>query len=561
MTRRKRREFNKERHDRKESKEAFKFPLDIGSPDDADNEPETPLYSPPAYIRRPQQETKYSTSRPSVKRPTRMTISKARQVPSSVYGLKKPERPERDEREIYLEKFKNYNSVIVDKIVQERTEREKRKDKQKIKEQQRRTELAALKKKRDSERAGSAKSRQKAPAREKQHDTLSVLGSKQNKLREKQQAANGKRIGPNATQPGISMLGSAQAADYKEPDKALAEKIDEAFVKLNVEGRVISYTSNGIIGRYEVKLNRAFRVSNIPRLNAALKEELSLNELRIMSPLIGTSNIGLEVPLENPRPITFRTLFEASSLKLRKSDYKFAVGKTVDDKIFSYELSKAGHILIYGNQPNYDTNVIDNILLSLLMNHNSNDLKIAIAAEDDKYDDYLDVPHSYSSRVSPTDKEALKMFLHELNERSVAFRRAHVRNIQSYNSRVKFESRKATLVIIIDDLAALLQNKNPDAVRALIQILKQGKPLGIHVIANHMDTKTDIRYELLQLLQTKIAFYDPDNNAVSGTDELTQGNDALAVIPTSNKPNRISIGTVNKTVKQSVFDHIKYNNR
>src|SRR5699024_9082823 len=154
-------------------------------------------------------------------------------------------------------------------------------------------------------------------------DTLSVLGSKQNKLREKQQAANGKRIGPNAAQPGISMLGSAQAADYKEPDKALAEKIDEAFVKLNVEGRVISYTSNGIIGRYEVKLNRAFRVSNIPRLNAALKEELSLNELRIMSPLIGMSNIGLEILLENPRLITFRTLFEASSLKLRKSDYKF----------------------------------------------------------------------------------------------------------------------------------------------------------------------------------------------------------------------------------------------
>src|SRR5699024_11359626 len=86
---------------------------------------------------------------------------------------------------------------------------------------------------------------------------------------------------------------------------------------------------------------------------------------------------------------------------------------------------------------------------------------LAIAAEDNKYDDYLDVPHSYSSRVSPTDKETLKMFLHELNERSVAFRRAHVRNIQSYNSRVKFESRKATLVIIIDDLAALLHNTHP----------------------------------------------------------------------------------------------------
>ncbi len=561
MTRRQKREFNKERHDKDVSKESFKFPLDIDNSEDAGPESITPLDPMPDYVRRPQRETKYSAPKPSVKRPTRMTISKARQVPSAVYGSKKPKRTGQDEREIYLEKFKNYNSVIVDKIVSERNEREKRKDKQKMKEQQQRAELAALKKKRDAQKANGETVKQKSPSREKQRDTLSVLGTKQEKLREKQQASTGKRIGPNATQPGINMLGNAQAANYKEPDKALWEKIDTAFIKLNVEGRVISYTSNGIIGRYEVKLNRAFRVSNIPRLNEALKEQLDLAELRIMSPLIGTSNIGLEVPLENVRPITFRTLFETSSLKLRKSDYKFVIGKTVDDKIFSYELSKAGHILICGNQPNYDTSVIDNILLSLLMNHSSNDLKVALAADDDKYDDYLDVPHSFGDRVSPGDPDALKMFMHELNERSVQFRRAHVRNVQSYNSRVKFESRKATLVIVIDDLTALLQNKNPEAVRSLIQILKQGKPLGIHVIANYVNTDSGIRYELLQLLQTKIAFYDADNNTVGGTDELTEGNDALAVIPTSNKPNRISIGTVNKTVKQSVFDHIKHNNR
>lgn len=561
MTKRQKREFNKERHDKDVSKETFKFPLDIGSSEDVEMKPVTSLDPMPDYVRRPQRQTRYSETKPSVKRPTRMTISKARQIPSAVYGSKKPNRPERDEREIYLEKFKNYNSVIVDKIVQERNKREKHKNKQKMKEQQQRAELAALKKKRDAQEANGETVKQKPLSRVKQHDTLSVLGTKQTKLREKQQASNGKRIGPNASQPGINMLGNVQAADYKNPDMTLWEKIDAAFNKLNVEGRVISYKSNGIIGRYEVKLNRTFRVSNIPRLNDALKEELGLAELRIMSPLIGTSNIGLEVPLENIHPITFRTLFESSSLKLRKSDYKFVIGKTVDDKIFSYELSKAGHILIYGNQPNYDTSVIDIILLSLLMNHSPNDLKIAIAADDNKYDDYLDIPHSFGDRVSPGDPDALKMFMHELNERSVQFRRAHVRNVQSYNSRVKFEARKATLVIIIDDLSALLHNKNPETVRSLIQILKQGKPLGIHVVTNYTNTDAGIRYELLQLLQTKIAFYDADNNTVGGTDELTQGNDALAVIPTSNKPNRISVGSVNKIVKQSVLDHIKYNNR
>lgn len=561
MTRRRRREFDKDANDRTEHKESFKFPLDVDSQYIEEDTPVSPSESAPDFVRRPKRQEKYTTRKPSVKRPTRMTISKARQVPSAIYGMKRPEQKDRDEREIYLEKFKNYNSVIIDKIVEERMQREKKKDKQKLQEQARRAELAALKKKRDAQKANGEPVQKQTAPRRKQPDTLSVLGNKQNVLRDKQRASGGKRIGPMITQPGVGILGTAQAADYKEADAELAKKIDEAFVRLNVEGKVIGYTSNGIIGRYEVKLNRAFRVSNIPRLNAALKAELGLEDLRIMSPLIGTSNIGLEVPVSPARPITFRTLFEASSLKLRKSDYKFAVGKTVDDKIFSYELSKAGHILIHGNRPNYDTPVIDNILLSLLMNHNTHDLKIAIRADNDTYDDYLDVPHSYGERMSPSDNDSMKLFLKELNDRSVQFRRAHVRNIQSYNSRVKFESRKPTLVIIIDDLSAIIKNKNPEPARALIQILKQGKPLGIHVIANHPETEDALRYEMLQLLQTKIAFYDSNNNAVNGTDELTEGNDALAVIPTSNKPNRISIGTVTKQVKQSVFDHIKHNNR
>lgn len=117
------------------------------------------------------------------------------------------------------------------------------------------------------------------------------------------------------------------------------------------------------------------------------------------------------------------------------------------------------------------------------------------------------------------------------------------------------------MVVVIDDLQGILTNENPEVPRALIQILRQGKPLGIHVIANYKNTDQNIRYELLQLMQTKISFYDEDSDVVNSSNELTEGNDTLVVIPTSNKPNRVSIGQVSKLVRQSVFDHIKHNNR
>src|SRR5699024_1142329 len=215
------------------------------------------------------------------------------------------------------------------------------------------------------------------------------------------------------------------------------------------------------IGRYEVKLNRSFRVANVPHLNQALKKNLGLDHLRIMSPLIGTSNIGLEVPLSEVNPITFRTLFESSSLKLRKNDFKFVLGKTVDDKMFSYELSKAGNILVYGNQTLYDTQPVDMILLSLLMNYSQYCLRNSVIAEDDSYDDYLDVPHIFGHKVSPSSEHALLDVLTDLNNRNVQFRRAHVRNIQSYNNRVKFESEKATkLYISIDRKSTRLNSSH-----------------------------------------------------------------------------------------------------
>ncbi|CAD2076549.1 DNA translocase FtsK [Jeotgalicoccus meleagridis] len=559
---RRRREFNKDSRINDNKRESFKFPLDIdnSSLSNDDQDVRTPSDQPSVYNKRDSKEEKYQLTRPSVKRPTRHTILKARDIPSAIYGSKRKQ-PERDSKEVYGEKFKNYNSIIVSQIVKERKEKEQRQRDIKKKENQRRAQLAAEEKRRKARIQNGEISDKKTGAKKKEKERLSVLGSKEEVLRKKQLQNQSKRLGPSMSQPGISILGDYQETDYQEADKLLINRINEAFDTLGVEGKVIGYVSNGIIGRYEVKLNRSFRVANVPHLNQALKKNLGLDHLRIMSPLIGTSNIGLEVPLSEVNPITFRTLFESSSLKLRKNDFKFVLGKTVDDKIFSYELSKAGHILVYGNQTLYDTQPVDMILLSLLMNHSPHDLRISVIAEDDSYDDYLDVPHLFGHKVSPSSEHALLDVLTELNNRNVQFRRAHVRNIQSYNNRVKFESEKATMVVVIDDLQGILTNENPEVPRALIQILRQGKPLGIHVIANYKNTDQNIRYELLQLMQTKISFYDEDSDVVNSSNELTEGNDTLVVIPTSNKPNRVSIGQVSKLVRQSVFDHIKHNNR
>ena len=124
---RRRREFNKDSRINDNKRESFKFPLDIdnSSLSNDDQDVRTPSDQPSVYNKRDSKEEKYQLTRPSVKRPTRHTILKARDIPSAIYGSKRKQ-PERDSKEVYGEKFKNYNSIIVSQIVKERKEKEQR---------------------------------------------------------------------------------------------------------------------------------------------------------------------------------------------------------------------------------------------------------------------------------------------------------------------------------------------------------------------------------------------------------------------------------------------------
>src|SRR5699024_998015 len=88
---RRRREFNKDSRINDNKRESFKFPLDIdnSSLSNDDQDVRTPSDQPSVYNKRDSKEEKYQLTRPSVKRPTRHTILKARDIPYAIYGSKR----------------------------------------------------------------------------------------------------------------------------------------------------------------------------------------------------------------------------------------------------------------------------------------------------------------------------------------------------------------------------------------------------------------------------------------------------------------------------------------
>lgn len=554
---RKRREFKPVDAEENLTEERFRFPLDID--DDIKKQPaEKRKNDSTGFVRRDRRhEHHQSTNLPDTSKSS-FILKKAREIPSPVHGLKKydlenKEAPEAESSE--SSEGTNYDdiqSVIIRDIVKKRNRKKHRDNIRKEAAMKRRKEEAESRSSQNLKSAIKPLTKKKKSLKEDKVPTHTMGTPVKMKS-----ASVEKRYGPTLSLPSLDMLGKMQASDYASEEKELSEAIVQAFNANGVPASVNEYKSNGIIGTHELKLNRNFRISNISKLKSHILPYLPVEEMRVVAPIIGTSHIGVEIPLREPRPIYFSTLFQKSSLKLRKNDYKFMLGKIVDDQIFSYELPKAGHLLVYGGKNDEAAHLIDNFIISMLMNHTSHDLKFKFVTSNDMYDDYKRLNYLFSEHDTIKSTDALDDILQEVNSRSNQFRRAHVRNISSFNQRVSHANKKSVIVVVIDDFSELIQSNNHEAINAVVQILKKGKPLGIHLLIRHGDPAAKIGYELLQLLQTKISFKDDRNQVIKGSDNLMSGNDMLVQIPTSNKPLRVNRGEIDKETKDKILKFLR----
>lgn len=112
-------------------------------------------------------------------------------------------------------------------------------------------------------------------------------------------------------------------------------------------------------------------------------------------------------------------------------------------------------------------------------------------------------------------------------------------------------------MVVVDDFSDLVQSTNTAAMNIIIQILKVGKPLGIHLVIRHGSLSSKIRYELLQMMQTRISYKDDRNQVVNGAENLMAGNDMLIQIPTSNKPLRVNRGEIEQQTKDEILKFIR----
>ncbi|MDP6073323.1 MAG: DNA translocase FtsK, partial [SAR202 cluster bacterium] len=182
---------------------------------------------------------------------------------------------------------------------------------------------------------------------------------------------------------------------------------------------------------------------------------LKTHSLRIETPVLGESLVGIEVPNPDSSLVTLRNVVESEEFKrLRsKASLPIGLGKGTGGEAVVVDLAKMPHLLVAGATGSGKSVCINSIIACLIMEKTPAELRLLLV--DPKRVEmtaYNGIPHLMTPVVVETDEVValLKGLIQEMLNRYRRMEEVSVRNIEAYNR--KMPDLMPYLVVAVDEL-------------------------------------------------------------------------------------------------------------
>lgn len=300
--------------------------------------------------------------------------------------------------------------------------------------------------------------------------------------------------------PPYSLLNPVNSEVTEEP-QWVYDKIDiinNTLLDFGIDGEVVNHTYGPTVTRYEIKLNSGVNVRKVLSINDNIKMNLSAKSIRIEAPIPGKSNVGIEVPNNQVRMVSFSELVHDDGFNYSTKPLNIALGLNIDGKPVYTSVAKMPHGLVAGGTGSGKSVCVNGLLISLLLKYSPEDLKMILI--DPKLVEmafYEDLPHLATPVVKDPKlaSETLKWAVDEMERRYKAFAAIRVKDIEGYNEKIKNEpsiKKVPYLVIVIDELYDLMMTAGQDVEASIQRITQMGRASGIHLIVATQRPTTDV---------------------------------------------------------------------
>jgi S-DNA-T family DNA segregation ATPase FtsK/SpoIIIE len=387
--------------------------------------------------------------------------------------------------------------------------------------------------------------------------------------------------------PGFDLLDAHDTEGRTAADPAELEQIQrtliETLAQFGIAVAAGDITKGPTITRYEVYPAKGVRVDKIVALERDLARATSAERINILAPIPGKDTVGIELANTRKVKVTLRELLQSQDWEEAKTKSKLplALGKDVYGKTIIADLAQMPHLLVAGTTGSGKSVCINALVASMIFRFTPEELRfIMIDPKVVEMQVYNALPHLVIPVVTDPKKVllALRWVIDEMEKRYKIFAAAGVRNITSFNGRPAKKTQKeldaaagtgdlgpgsstpATeikvprdddliipdrmpyIVIIIDELADLMQTAPADVESAIARITQMARAAGIHLIVATQTPRADVITGVIKAnIPSRIAFQVAskiDSRVIldeNGADRLLGQGDMLYLPPSTSR--------------------------
>ena len=304
-------------------------------------------------------------------------------------------------------------------------------------------------------------------------------------------------------------------------------RIVEVLRNFSVEISSIKATVGPTITLYEITPAQGVRISRIRNLEDDIALSLSALGIRIIAPIPGKGTIGIEVPNAKANIVSMESILNSKKFQETTMDLPCAVGKTITNEVFMFDLAKIPHLLVAGATGQGKSVGLNAIITSLLYKKHPAELKIVlIDPKKVEFSIYGPIANHFLAKVPDEDAEpiitdvtkvvrTLNSLCKEMDTRYDLLKMAGARNIKEYNK--KFIARQLNpenghrfmpyIVVVIDEFGDLIMTAGKEIELPIARIAQLARAVGIHmIIATQRPTTTIITGNIKANFPGRIAF-------------------------------------------------------
>ena len=303
---------------------------------------------------------------------------------------------------------------------------------------------------------------------------------------------------------------TGRGVDMNE-QRANKDRIISTLRNYGIEITTIKATVGPTITLYEIVPQAGVRISKIRNLEDDIALSLSALGIRIIAPMPGKGTIGIEVPNKDPQIVSMQSIIASRNFQDCKFDLPVALGKTITNEVFMFDLCKMPHLLVAGATGQGKSVGLNAIITSLLYKKHPAEMKMVLV--DPKmveFNIYSRIEKHYLAKLPDADKaiitdvtkvtQTLNSLTKEMDDRYELLMAASVRTIKEYNE--KFKKRRLNplkghrflpyIVVIIDEFGDLIMTAGKEIEMPIARIAQKARAVGIHMIIATQRPTTNI---------------------------------------------------------------------